>query len=314
MSVIETGGGARVSRRRALALGAAALAAAALAACGGSSATETPKSGAAATVAPLASQSPGGLVATAQAIASAVPGGAAAVASQVPGGAPVASQTPAAASAVATVRPSTAASPAANTATARPSTAASPAANTSDVASRNNKYKAPPPLTVDKSKKYTATITTNKGTMKAELFVDTAPNTVNNFVFLANDHFYDGVIFHRIVAGFVIQGGDPTGTGTGGPGYKFADEPSSFTKNYEKGTLAMANSGKDTNGSQFFICVDNLTAKGALPKQYNIFGKVTEGMDVVDSMVKVPLLPGGDGARSKPADPITINKVTIETT
>jgi cyclophilin family peptidyl-prolyl cis-trans isomerase len=287
VSVIETGNGARVSRRRALAFGAAGLATAALAACGGgSSATETPK-GAAATVAPLASQVPSGLAATAQAIASTVPGGAAAIASKA---AQVAS--PAAAQA----------SPAANA-----------AANTADVASRNNKYKAAPPMKIDKGVKYTATIATNKGTMKADLFADTAPVTVNNFVFLANDHFYDGVIFHRIVAGFVIQGGDPTGTGTGGPGYKFPDEPSSFSKNYEKGTLAMANSGPNTNGSQFFICVDNLTAKGALPKQYTIFGKVSDGLDVIDKILAVPRSAGSDGAQSKPTEKVFMENVTIQT-
>jgi cyclophilin family peptidyl-prolyl cis-trans isomerase len=287
VSVIETGNGARVSRRRALAFGAAGLATAALAACGGgSSATETPK-GAAATVAPLASQVPSGLAATAQAIASTVPGGAAAIASKA---AQVAS--PAAAQA----------SPAANA-----------AANTADVASRNNKYKAAPPMKIDKGVKYTATIATNKGTMKADLFADTAPVTVNNFVFLANDHFYDGVIFHRIVAGFVIQGGDPTGTGTGGPGYKFPDEPSSFSKNYEKGTLAMANSGPNTNGSQFFICVDNLTAKGALPKQYTIFGKVSDGLDVIDKILAVPRTAGSDGAQSKPTEKVFMENVTIQT-
>jgi cyclophilin family peptidyl-prolyl cis-trans isomerase len=276
-----------------LAFGAASVAAMALAACGGgSSATETPKGGSAsgglaATVQAAASAAPAGAASTAQAIASAVPGGAAAAASQVP---------------------------AAASAAAKPSVAASPAANAADVAGRNNKYKSPPPMTIDKSKKYTATIATNKGTMKADLFVDTAPVTVNNFVFLANDHFYDGVIFHRIVAGFVIQGGDPTGTGTGGPGYKFPDEPIPANRNYEKGTLAMANSGPNTNGSQFFICVDNLTAKGALPKQYNIFGKVTEGLDVIDKILAVPRTAGSDGAQSKPTEKVFMESVTIQTT
>ena len=122
------------------------------------------------------------------------------------------------------------------------------------------------------------------GDFEAELYSDTAPMTVNNFVFLANEGFYDGVIFHRVVPGFVVQGGDPTGTGTGGPGYKFADEDIPSHRDYEKGTLAMANSGPNTNGSQFFVCVADL--RGRLPKQYNVFGKVTEGMDVVDSMVE----------------------------
>ncbi|MDQ6908581.1 MAG: peptidylprolyl isomerase [Chloroflexota bacterium] len=295
--MFEQGVTAHFSRRRMLAFGAATLASAALAACGGSSsATETPK--------PVASAS-GGLAGTAQAIATALPTGAAstaqAVASAVPGGAAaVASQVPVSASAAA--KPSTAASPAANT------------ANTADVASRNGKYKAPPPMTIDKAKKYTATIATNKGTMKAELYADTAPIAVNNFVFLANDHFYDGVIFHRIVAGFVIQGGDPTGTGTGGPGYKFPDEPVPASRNYEKGTLAMANSGPNTNGSQFFICVDNLTAKGALPKQYTLFGKVTDGLDAIDKILAVPRTAGGDGAQSKPTEKVFMESVTIQTT
>ena len=199
----------------------------------------------------------------------------------------------------------------ANTVASTAPTAA--ASNPSDVASRNNKYKSPPPITIDKSKKYIATIVTNKGTMKAELYADTAPVTVNNFVFLANDHFYDGVIFHRIVAGFVIQGGDPTGTGGGGPGYKFPDEPIPANRAYEKGTLAMANSGPNTNGSQFFICVDNLTAKGALPKQYNIFGKVTEGLDVIDKILAVPRTAGSDGAQSKPTEKVFMESVTIQT-
>jgi len=196
--------------------------------------------------------------------------------------------------------------------TAAPTAPAAAASNPGDVASRNGKYKSPPPMTIDKAKKYTATIATNKGTMKADLYADTAPITVNNFVFLANDHFYDGVIFHRIVAGFVIQGGDPTGTGGGGPGYKFPDEPIPANRVYEKGTLAMANSGPNTNGSQFFICVDNLTAKGALPKQYNIFGKVTEGLDVIDKILAVPRTAGSDGAQSKPTEKVFMENVTIQ--
>ncbi len=193
-------------------------------------------------------------------------------------------------------------------------TAALPGPTTSSAGatSRNNKYKAPPPLTIDKAKKYTATIVTNMGTMKIELFADTAPTTVNNFVFLANDHFYDGLSFHRVVAGFVIQGGDPTGTGTGGPGYKFADEPVPATRNYEKGTLAMANSGPNTNGSQFFFCADNLSAKGTLPRQYTIFGKVSEGLDVLDNILAVPRTAGGDGAQSKPTAPILMQTVSIQ--
>jgi cyclophilin family peptidyl-prolyl cis-trans isomerase len=179
------------------------------------------------------------------------------------------------------------------------------------MAGKNNQYagQGAPKFALERGKTYKAKFETSMGDFEAELYSDTAPMTVNNFVFLANDHFYDGVIFHRVVPGFVVQGGDPTGTGTGGPGYKFADEDIPSHRDYEKGTLAMANSGPNTNGSQFFICVADL--RGRLPKQYNAFGKVTEGIEVVESMVAVPLLPGGDGARSKPADAITINKVTI---
>ena len=265
----------RLTRRRALAFGAAGVAALALAACGGNAQ-------------PNAVTAPAGAASTAQAIASAVPAGALSTAQ-------------AAATAAGGAAPATTAA-----------TAASGAA--SDPASRNNKYKAPPPMTIDKAKKYTATIVTNKGTMKADLYPDTAPVTVNNFVFLANDKFYDGVIFHRVVPGFVIQGGDPTGTGTGGPGYKFNDEPIPDNRAYERGTLAMANSGPNTNGSQFFICLDNLTAKGALPKKYNLFGKVTEGLDTLDKILAVPRTQGGDGAQSKPTEKVFMQSVTIQTT
>ncbi len=306
MRVSEVAMMGRISRRRALAFGAAALASAALAACGGgSSATDTPKPAAGGT------QVPAGVVATAQAIASSVPGGAAAIASAVPGGAAtIASAVPGGAAALASAVPGGGAAVAPAVPAASPA-AAGAAPNAAEVAKRNEKYKNAPPLTIDKAKKYIATIVTNKGTMKAELYADTAPMSVNSFVFLANDHFFDGIIFHRVVAGFVIQGGDPTGTGTGGPGYKFPDEPGSFSRNYEKGTLAMANSGPNTNGSQFFICVDNLTATNALPKKYNIFGKVTEGLDTIDKILAVPRTVGGDGAQSKPTQQVFMQTVTI---
>jgi cyclophilin family peptidyl-prolyl cis-trans isomerase len=113
-------------------------------------------------------------------------------------------------------------------------------------------WRQPPPLAVDLSKRYLATLRTTHGDIRAELWVKDAPVTVNNFVFLAREGFYDGVIFHRVLPGFMIQGGDPTGTGSGGPGYKFPDEP--VKGKYEIGSIAMANSGPNTNGSQFFIC------------------------------------------------------------
>src|SRR5690606_430500 len=127
---------------------------------------------------------------------------------------------------------------------------------------------------------YRVTITTPKGAMVLELDPQLAPTTVNNFVSLARDGFYDGLTFHRVVPGFVIQGGCPDGDGRGGPGYRFADEP--VQGDYHLGAVAMANAGPNTNGSQFFICIENL--KGRLDKAYNYFGKVTDGMDVALSI------------------------------
>ena len=169
------------------------------------------------------------------------------------------------------------------------------------------RYTEQPAMRIDPTKSYTGTLQTNKGTVEVELFPDDAPNTVNNFVCLAEDGYYDQTPFHRIVSGFVIQGGDPTGTGSGGPGYKFPDEP--IAKEYERGTLAMANAGPNTNGSQFFIVLDDL--RGKLPKNYTIFGRVTEGQDVVDAIAKTPTVAGRSGEKSTPTEPITLEKVTI---
>ena len=130
---------------------------------------------------------------------------------------------------------------------------------------------------IDPAKRYTATISTDKGEIVLALDPAKAPKTVNNFVFLARDGFYDGTTFHRVVDDFVIQGGDPTGTGSGGPGYRFDDEP--VLGEYTAGSLAMANAGPDTNGSQFFICTVDCQHK--LAKSYNLFGQVVKGMDVV---------------------------------
>lgn len=173
-------------------------------------------------------------------------------------------------------------------------------------ASKNNKYSSAPAMTIDATKTYTAVISTNKGEMTAELYAKDVPKTVNNFVFLSKDHFYDGVIFHRIIKGFMEQTGDPTGTGTGGPGYKFEDEP--ITKSYTKGTLAMANAGPNTNGSQFFI----MNADYPLPKNYTIFGKVTEGMSTVDAIGNTPTTMSAGGENSKPTEQVIINSITIE--
>ena len=138
-------------------------------------------------------------------------------------------------------------------------------------------YSAPPSMTINTAHHFLVTMKTNKGTITLCLDPSLAPITVNNFVFLTRNQYYDGLKFHRVVADFVIQGGDPLGTGSGGPGYKFNDEP--VRGEYTPGALAMANSGPNTNGSQFFICTTNQTGK--LPKSYNLFGYVQTGMDVV---------------------------------
>jgi cyclophilin family peptidyl-prolyl cis-trans isomerase len=134
----------------------------------------------------------------------------------------------------------------------------------------------PPESQIDESKIYRATITTDRGTIVMDLDPQLAPNTVNNFVGLARQGYYDGLTFHRVVPEFVIQGGCPEGSGRGGPGYKFADEP--VKGEYTLGAVAMANAGPDTNGSQFFVCIDDCTRK--LSKDYNLFGYVIDGMDV----------------------------------
>lgn len=168
-------------------------------------------------------------------------------------------------------------------------------------------YSQPFDLALEDNTTYTATLETNHGNIDVEFYPEDAPNTVNNFVSLAKDNYYDGTPFHRIISGFMIQGGDPTGTGAGGPGYKFADEP--VRKDYEPGTLAMANAGPNTNGSQFFICHSDL--KGRLPKNYTIFGKVTSGMDVVDAIANVPVQVSRSGERSAPVEPVVLQKVTV---
>jgi len=192
-----------------------------------------------------------------------------------------------------------------STPTNNPLTTSSLAGTTS---AQVKQWSSPPAMQIDTSKQYTATISTNLGTIQVQLFANEDPKTVNNFVFLANQGYYNGCKFFRIVKGFVIQTGDPTNTGTGGPGYQFADEP--VTRNYLTGTLAMANSGPNTNGSQFFICLGDLTT---LPKSYTIFGIVTSGMDVVQSIGNTPVVanPNMGGELSSPTQDIYINSVQI---
>jgi peptidyl-prolyl cis-trans isomerase B (cyclophilin B) len=154
-------------------------------------------------------------------------------------------------------------------------------------------YNAPPPMSIDTARTYSATFDTSRGRIVVELFTKDAPTTVNNFVFLARDGFYDGTVFHRVIADFMVQGGDPTGTGRGGPGYRFEDETKNNPNRHARGVLSMANAGPNTNGSQFFIThVDTPWLDG----KHTVFGRVLSGLDVVDSVQQ------GD----------TLNSVTIE--
>lgn len=162
-------------------------------------------------------------------------------------------------------------------------------------------YPAPPELNIDLRTTYSATLDTSHGEIVIELDAVRSPQTVNNFVFLARDGYYDGVIFHRVIENFMIQGGDPTGTGMGGPGYKFRDEIEG-RGTYNRGTVAMANAGPHTNGSQFFIC----HADTGLPHSYTIFGRVTSGMDTVDSIATT-----ATDSSDRPETEVVINTVTI---
>ncbi|MBC7461610.1 MAG: peptidylprolyl isomerase [Thermoleophilia bacterium] len=163
-------------------------------------------------------------------------------------------------------------------------------------------------MTIDPAQRYTATLATDQGAIGVELLAKQAPHTVNNFKFLADQGFYTNTSIHRVVRDFMFQSGDPTGTGTGGPGYSFADELPPAGTVYAKGTVAMANAGPNTNGSQFFI----MTADAALPPAYSIFGKVTSGMDVVERLNGTPVGPSPSGEVSSPLAPITFRDITVE--
>lgn len=162
-------------------------------------------------------------------------------------------------------------------------------------------------MNYDKNKKQYAILSTTQGDIKIELNFNMTPITASNFWELSSKNFYDGTIFHRVLSGFMIQGGDPQGTGTGGPGYKFDDEP--FEGEYTRGTVAMANSGPNTNGSQFFIMHED----NPLPKNYVIFGKVVEGMDIVDKIAnaQVKANPLNPTEVSSPVVPVKITKATV---
>ena len=167
-------------------------------------------------------------------------------------------------------------------------------------------YSEPPKMAIDVNKKYTATIDTDKGPVVVELFAKEAPKTVNNFVVLARDGFYDGTIFHRVIPSFMIQGGDPTGTGTGGPGYQFEDETDK-EKNphvFQEGTLAMANAGPNTNGSQFFI-TEQPTPH--LQGKHTVFGQVTKGQDVVHAIATADR-----DENDRPKEEIHIKSIKVE--
>lgn len=167
---------------------------------------------------------------------------------------------------------------------------------------KRQRFDGPPPMCIDPAKRYEADMATSKGTMTISLDPVAAPATVNNFVTLARYHYFDGVVFHRVIPGFVLQGGDPEGTGRGGPGYRFADELPAPGR-YEVGSLAMANSGPDTNGSQFFVISGPDGMR--LPPQYSLFGKVVKGLDVVAAIDAV-------GTRSgKPREQVAIQSVTV---
>jgi cyclophilin family peptidyl-prolyl cis-trans isomerase len=163
-------------------------------------------------------------------------------------------------------------------------------------------WNTPPEVKIDPQKKYTATLDTDKGLIVLELFADKVPRTVNNFVFLAREGYYDGTIFHRVISDFMAQGGDPTGTGTGGPGYRFADEFHPSLKHNKPGVFSMANAGPGTNGSQFFI---THVPTPWLDGKHTIFGQVIQGMDV---LLSIP--PRDPTKTGSPA--VKLNKVTIQ--
>ena len=169
-----------------------------------------------------------------------------------------------------------------------------------------NKNFDKPNMEIDQNKTYIANMETSLGTIKIQLNTQETPITVNNFVYLARQNFYDNTIFHRAIDGFMIQGGDPRGDGTGGPGYKFDDEE--FEGEYTRGTVAMANAGPNTNGSQFFIMHQDYP----LPPSYVIFGKVIEGLDVVDAIATADVEMSFSGEMSKPVDPVVVKSVQIE--
>jgi cyclophilin family peptidyl-prolyl cis-trans isomerase len=172
---------------------------------------------------------------------------------------------------------------------------------------KGKQWNTPPAETIDRRKRYSATLHTSEGDLIVDLLPEEAPRTVNNFVFLAREGFYDGVPVHRIIKDFMVQTGDPTGTGTGGPGYQFEDEPVRLP--YTRGTVAMANAGPNTNGSQFFIVHGRAVN---LPPNYTIFGRVREGLAVLDAIANTPVGPARGGERSRPQRAVRLESVSID--
>jgi cyclophilin family peptidyl-prolyl cis-trans isomerase len=168
-----------------------------------------------------------------------------------------------------------------------------------------NGAKQPPEMKINESKTYSAVIKTSEGEITIDLDTKKTPKTVNNFVSLSRDVFYNGTTFHRVMKGFMIQGGDPKGDGSGGPGYKFDDE--NLEGDYKRGTVAMANSGPNTNGSQFFIIHKDYD----LPKQYVVFGHVSKGMETVDKIAEAEVTTNSSMEKSKPVNPVKIDSVEI---
>ncbi|MDR3539611.1 MAG: peptidylprolyl isomerase [Desulfosporosinus sp.] len=171
-------------------------------------------------------------------------------------------------------------------------------------------WSSPPAMQIDQKKPYHTIIHTNLGDISIKLFPEDAPLTVNNFIFLARNHFYDGLKFHRVINNFMIQTGDPNGNGTGGPGYHFADELSS-KHTYTPGVVAMANAGPNTNGSQFFIGSGQNVASLNQNPNYTIFGQVDSGMDIVQKIASVRVGPNSSGEQSSPLDPVYMKTVEI---
>jgi cyclophilin family peptidyl-prolyl cis-trans isomerase len=180
--------------------------------------------------------------------------------------------------------------------------------NNTNETSAEKSWKSAPPMTIDAAKTYCAVVQTNKGSITLQLLAKESPKTVNNFVFLAKHNFYNGIIFHRIIESFMIQTGDPQGTGMGGPGYQFEDELNGPYQ-YEPGIVAMANAGPNTNGSQFFICTGEDSKGLNNQPNYSIFAKVASGMETVKKIAATPVKAGGEN--STPAEKVMIENIQI---